>query len=179
MKKLPLVMALGMTMVTGSVFAADQGHGSVTFKGEIIDAPCSITADSVDQTVDLGQISSSALKAGGTSSPKSFSIKLEDCTFTTEQSVTATFTGKAAAFDSTSSVLALSGTASGAGVVITDDGSNKIKLGEASTSYVINANQTDAELLFAAYVQGATDNTAYPIVAGDFTSVANFTLAYQ
>ncbi|MEM6160430.1 fimbrial protein [Erwinia sp. P6884] len=181
MKKLQLAMALGMVLASGSVFAADQGHGTVKFTGEIIEAPCSITADTVEQTVDLGQVSSSTLKAGGTSTPKPFSIKLEDCDVSglTNKTVTATFTGKTASFDTTSSLLALSGSAAGAGIAITDNNSSVVKLGTASTAYNFTTDSTEAELLYAAYLQGAADNTANPIVAGEFTSVANFTLAYQ
>ncbi|MGC1027642.1 fimbrial protein [Pantoea agglomerans] len=181
MKKLQLAMVLGMALASGSVFAAEQGHGTVNFKGEIIEAPCSITADTVEQTVDLGQVSSSALKAGGKSSPKAFSIKLEDCDVTalTNKTVTATFTGKGASFDTSSSLLALAGSAAGAGIAITDDNSSVIKLGTASTAYTFTDASTEAELRYSAYLQGAADNTATPIVAGEFTSVANYTLAYQ
>ncbi|WP_455817197.1 fimbrial protein [Pseudomonas cerasi] len=63
------------------VHAADQGHGKITFTGSIIDAPCSISPESIDQTVELGQISNIALKDGGKSTPKFFSIKLENCSF--------------------------------------------------------------------------------------------------
>lgn len=181
MKKLHLAMALGMALASGSALAADQGHGTVNFKGEIIEAPCSITADTAEQTVDLGQVSSSTLKAGGKSTPKDFSIKLEDCDVTslTKKTVTATFTGKAASFDTSSSLLAISGTAAGAGIAITDNNTNVIKLGSASTAYTFTNDSRDAELLFSAYLQGAADNTKTPIVAGAFTSVANFTLAYE
>ncbi|WP_332459523.1 fimbrial protein, partial [Serratia marcescens] len=70
------VLAFGVASVA---HAKDQGHGTVTFKGAIIDAPCSITPETVDQTVNLGQISNVALKNGGQSSPKNFVIKLENC----------------------------------------------------------------------------------------------------
>lgn len=187
MKKIKLAMALGMILAAGSVFAADsvaakgQGHGTVNFKGEIIKAPCSITADTAEQTVDLGQVSSSALKAGGKSTPKNFSIKLEDCDVTglKNKTVTATFTGKNASFDATSTLLALSGTASGAGIAITDNNNSAVKLGSPSTAYTFTDASTEGELLFSAYLQGAADNSTNPIVAGEFTSVANFTLAYQ
>lgn len=193
MKKIKLAMALGMILAAGSVFAADttadsssvatkgQGHGTVNFKGEIIEAPCSITADTAEQTVDLGQVSSSALKAGGKSTPKNFSIKLEDCDVTglKNKTVTATFTGKNASFDTTSTLLALSGTASGAGIAITDNNNSAVTLGSASTAYTFTDASTEGELLFSAYLQGVADNSTNPIVAGEFTSVANFTLAYQ
>lgn len=186
MKKIKLAMIMGMTLASGTVFAADQGHGVVNFKGEIIEAPCSISADSVEQTVDLGQVTSSTLKGGKSSSPVAFSIKLQDCDVSSlaKKTVTATFTGKAASFDSTSSLLALSGTASGAGIAITDDGKKPIKLGMASTPFTFNNASTSdtlqsATLQYAAYLQGAADNTQNPIIAGQFTSVANFTLAYE
>lgn len=56
---LAAVMAFG---VSSLAHAADQGHGKVTFSGSIIDAPCSIAPESLDQTVELGAISNVALK---------------------------------------------------------------------------------------------------------------------
>ena len=47
------VIAFGASSFTGS----RSGHGKVTFTGSIIDAPCSIAPESIDQTVDLGQVS--------------------------------------------------------------------------------------------------------------------------
>ncbi|MGD9425813.1 fimbrial protein [Pantoea sp. NSTU24] len=181
MKKIKLAMIMGMALASSTVFAADQGHGVVNFKGEIIEAPCSISADSVEQTIDLGQVTSSTLKGGKSSSPVAFSIKLQDCDVTSlaKKTVTATFTGKAASFDSTSSLLALSGTASGAGIAITDDGKKPVKLGTASTPFTLNDTSTTATLQYAAFLQGATDNTQNPVIAGQFTSIANFTLAYE
>lgn len=182
MKKLQLAMVLGMALASGSVFAAsNQGHGTVNFKGEIIDAPCSISADTIEQTVDLGQVSSSALAKGGKSSPQDFKIKLQDCDVSslTKKTVTATFTGKGASFDTTSTLLALSGTASGAAVAITDNNNQAVKLGSPASVYTFADDSTTADLLYSAYLQGAADNTANPIVAGQFTSVANFTLAYE
>ena len=81
MKKLFLLALVSSAMST-SVFAADMGHGKVNFKGSIIDAPCSISPDSIDQTVELGQISNMALVDGGKSSPRSFDIALENCDIT-------------------------------------------------------------------------------------------------
>ncbi|MGP2706387.1 fimbrial protein, partial [Serratia marcescens] len=73
---LTAVLAFG---VSSLAHAADQGHGKVTFTGSIIDAPCSISPETVDQTVDMGQVSNVALKNGGKSAPRQFDIKLEQC----------------------------------------------------------------------------------------------------
>ena len=71
-----MTMGLGMASVAN---AADQGQGKITFTGSIVDAPCSITAGSADQTIPLGAISNIALAAnGGTgvSAAQPFSIEL-------------------------------------------------------------------------------------------------------
>lgn len=64
LNKIVMALVLAFSTVSGAQ-AADQGHGKVTFTGSIIDAPCSITPQSIDQTVDLGQISKEALLSGG------------------------------------------------------------------------------------------------------------------
>lgn len=78
LNKLALVLGFGMSVVAGAASAADQGHGTVKFTGSIIDAPCSITPDTENQTVPLGQISTAALKDGGRSNSRDFKIALEN-----------------------------------------------------------------------------------------------------
>ena len=60
-KKIAFIAAMLSGAVMANANAADQGHGKVTFTGSIIDAPCSISPDSIDQTVSLGQISNACL----------------------------------------------------------------------------------------------------------------------
>ncbi len=172
---LAAVMALG---VSSLAHAADQGHGKVTFSGSIIDAPCSISPESMDQTVELGAISNVALKNGGKSTPRNFDIKLENCELTTDtpgknNAVSLTFTGAASAIDS--KLLGITGTAKGAGIAITDGSGNDIVLGQKTKAQTL---QNGANTLsFAAYLQGAKASTG--VVPGEFQSVADFTLAYQ
>ncbi|MEN5283223.1 fimbrial protein [Serratia marcescens] len=173
------VLAFGVSSVAHAADLQDQGHGTVTFTGAIIDAPCSINPDSVDQTVNLGQISNVALKGGGKSTPRNFFIKLENCDLTTtgadkNNTVKLTFTG--AASSAVPGLLGITGTAKGAGIAITDGSGNNIKLGTATDAQTLqDGNNT---LSFAAYLQGAAASTT-AIVPGEFQSVADFTLAYQ
>lgn len=165
------VLVFGATSVAQ---AADQGHGTVTFTGSIIDAPCSIAPESVDQTVNMGQVSNVALKDGGKSVPHQFDIKLEKCDITTMKTVTTTFSGKSSV--ASPDRLGIIGTASGASIAITDLASNLIKLGTATPAQTLNdGNNT---LRFAAYLQGDSTTDAV-VVPGDFTAVAEFKLAYQ
>ncbi|NTY86590.1 type 1 fimbrial protein [Serratia fonticola] len=177
MKLNQLVMALGLgvAMIAGGANAADdQGHGSVNFEGSIIDAPCSIDPDTIDQTVNLGQVSNVALQADnntGTSIPKTFQIRLEGCNLSTAETVLTTFRGAEGA----NGLLGITGTAKGASIAITDGTGKLIELGQASKPQGIgNGSNT---LQFSAYLQG--DGASATIVPGNFTSVADFTLAYQ
>lgn len=176
MKLNKIMMAAMLTLGVASAAQADQGHGTVTFTGSIIDAPCSIDPDTVDQTVDLGQVSNVALANGGTSAPKNFEIRLENCSVKTAQTVTTTFTG----MEGANGLLGITGTAKGASIAITDGAGTVVKLNEATKGQAVqNGNNT---LLFSAYLKGDGDSTSTPpvtIVPGDFKSVANFTLAYQ
>ncbi|ENA03081.1 hypothetical protein ECP03052604_3268 [Escherichia coli P0305260.4] len=42
-------------ILSNNVFA-DEGHGIVKFKGEVISAPCSIKPGDEDLTVNLGEV---------------------------------------------------------------------------------------------------------------------------
>lgn len=156
--------------------AADQGQGKVTFTGSIIDAPCSIAPESVDQTVEMGQISNAALKDSGQSTPRNFDIQLENCSFGTpaaKNKVQLTFTGIESAAGN--GLLGITGNAKGASVAITQADGQVIKLGEPTKEQTLqDGNNT---LSFAAYMQG--DGASAVITEGDFQAVADFTLAYN
>lgn len=153
--------------------AANQGSGTVTFKGSIVDAPCSIEPGNLDQTVKLGDIASNQLKNGGKSTPQDILIKLVGCDVTTAKNVTATFTGTES--EAAPGLLAMKGTARGASIAINDLDGKLLPLAKASKSQKIDDGQ--ATLRFSAHLQG--DGASAAIVPGEFNSVADFTLAYQ
>ena len=77
--------AVAMAVVSFGVNAAlttPQGQGRVTFNGTVVDAPCSISQKSADQSIDFGQLSKSFLEAGGTSKPMDLDIELVNCDIT-------------------------------------------------------------------------------------------------
>lgn len=173
MKKIVIAVGLASGMVMGAANAADQGHGTVTFTGSIIDAPCSISQDTQDQVVKLGEVSSVALKNGGTSVPSPFMIKLEQCDTTTAQTVQTTFTGATSAGNP--DLLGITGTAKGASIAITDGSGTVVTLGSPTSAQTIQDGNNTLE--FSAYLQG--DGASATIVPGSFQSVADFTLSYQ
>ncbi len=77
--------AVAMAVVSFGVNAAPtipQGQGKVTFNGTVVDAPCSISQKSADQSIDFGQLSKRFLEAGGTSKPMDLDIELVNCDIT-------------------------------------------------------------------------------------------------
>ncbi|HCD7748834.1 fimbrial protein [Serratia marcescens] len=174
MKLNKIMLAAAVTLGAVSMAnAANQGTGTVTFKGSIIDAPCSIEPGSLDQTVKLGDIASAQLKNGGKSTPQDITIKLVGCDVETAKTVTTTFSGTES--DAVAGLLAMKGSARGASIAINDIDGKLLPLGKASKGQTIEDGQ--ATLRFSAHLQGNGASAA--IVPGEFNSVADFKLAYQ
>lgn len=183
LSKIALVMGISMTLISGfanaeeasstTVAAGNAGHGTVHFKGEIIDAPCSISPDSADQTVDLGQVSTASLKDGGESAPVAFSIKLQNCSISDKSTVTATWSGTEDT--NQTGVWGITGTASGAGIILRDASEKQIKLGAETAKTTLTAN--DTTIAMSAFLKG--DGDKIDVVPGAFTGAADFVLAYQ
>lgn len=175
------IMAITLAATSAASFAKDQGHGVITFKGAIIDAPCSIAQESQYQTVDMDQIANVALRNGGKSNPTTFKIQLQGCELGALNAATATFTGSPS---SNPDLIALKGSAQGASLAIADHTGTLIKLGNAAPAQTLSNGNT--YLQFNAYLQGdmitpegGGTPSAAEIVPGNFETFANFTLAYQ
>ncbi len=88
LKHVGMIVVSVLAMSSAAVSAA-EGDESVTttvnggvihFKGEVVNAACAIDSESMNQTVELGQVRSSRLaKAGDLSSAVGFNIKLNEC----------------------------------------------------------------------------------------------------
>lgn len=182
MKLNKIVLATVMTMGLGMVSvanAANEGEGKITFTGSIVDAPCSITAGSADQTIPLGAISNIALAANGNtgiSTPKPFSIELVDCviaTAGTRDKVTVTFTGAASSYDADS--LALIGSAEGAYILMAQGDGAKVKLNTPTNGQTLKNGSNS--LAFTAALKGGGSTAT--IVPGSFSVPTNFMLNYN
>ncbi len=82
--KIILAMAAAGMMCATSAFAAagdDSGGGTINFTGSVINAPCSVSTDSQNINVLLGQVSNSSLNAVKYSDPKKITISLTNCSF--------------------------------------------------------------------------------------------------
>lgn len=68
--------------------------GDVHFAGQVVDAACSVSADSRDMTVQMGQIrNTDFVSLGDWEGPVAFQIKLENCSTAVSKTVGVIFTG--------------------------------------------------------------------------------------
>ncbi|MCN2539662.1 fimbrial protein, partial [Escherichia coli] len=79
MLKKTLLSMFATALLSGVAFNAladdpNQGSGKITFKGEVIDAPCSIAPGDEDQTINLGEVADTVLKSGQKSLPVDVTI---------------------------------------------------------------------------------------------------------
>ena len=177
MNKLASVFAIALGMSAMGVQAAeieDQGRGTVTFYGSIIDAPCSISPESSNQEVYLGQVAAHSLDNKGRSTPETFTINLENCALDEDKNNTISITFGGANLAADPELLGIAGSASGAGVAIASATGEQIELGKKTL--VQNMIEGPNTLLFSAWLQGLSSGDVVP---GEFTSIADFTMQYD
>ena len=160
--------AAAMAVVSFGANAAPQGQGKVTFNGTVVDAPCGIDAQSADQSIDFGQVSKVLLNNGGTSTPKSFDIKLTDCDITNYKAG-----NKAGTVSLTFSTVGSTNTA----ILITDPHGKAVKFDGATATGVSSLVDGDNTIHFTALVK--KDTSGDDVAEGAFSAVANFNLTYQ
>lgn len=170
------VISGAITMALFSSLAhASQGQGVVNFKGTVIEAPCGIAPDSVDQTIDFGQLSKSHLESGGISIKKNLDIKLVHCSaaeLAKKGVVKVTFTG--AFISNKTDELGTSGN-TGTAVVISNPDGSFVKF-DNTESIAHKLKPGDNTLRYSTWVKKVTGGT---LNEGDFVAVANFNLTYN
>lgn len=112
MNKLAIVLGTIMALSAGAsnatTLASGAGNtvtvngGTVHFKGKLVAAPCSVSTDTSDQEVKLGEYTTHHFKKAGTlGSVVPFQIKLEDCDTTVATTAGVAFSGRADSTDAT------------------------------------------------------------------------------
>ncbi|MCG8156920.1 type 1 fimbrial protein [Brenneria goodwinii] len=172
---LATIVAASCVMSTG-VHAYDNHNGVVTFKGNIVNTPCSVSQDDLKQSVEFGDISKVVLENGGTSDVKSFDITLKDCAIETSNTANVTFSGGTVT-GSNNKMLALNGSATGAGIVVKYSGEAIAFDGATAAVSDYNLANGDNTFSFSSYVEKAVNATG--VTTGTFESTANFVISYQ
>lgn len=175
-------MVMG-AVVSSSAFAAGN-NGTARFYGTIEDSPCSIVPDDHKLEVDMGDIGAAKLTGGGTTTPKDFQIRLQDCVFTTETNIETTFTGTNYAGPANTDNYALFNVDSGVAMnhvslVIGDTHGKGYKVGEKIVQPIVMDTSTskgkDKQTLnFKAWLVGETDAPDL----GQFETLTTFQITY-
>ncbi|WP_323971617.1 fimbrial protein [Aeromonas hydrophila] len=151
---------------------------TVHLHGRIIDQPCVVSPESLEQEVEMGVVDVKQLYANGAGEQVPFSIRLTNCKPGIFRMAKVTFTGSKDT--QLSGGLAFSaGSAKGAGIRLYDVTQSPLTLGTPSRGYLLGGT-TENELQFSARVEGHPDALAAKnIQPGDYTAVANFIVAYE
>ncbi len=158
-----------------AALAGGQGTGVINFEGEIIDAPCTLLPGSAKQTIDMGQVSNKALAEGKIASTLyPINIELVDCSTKTLKEVAVTFDGSAD--PANTELIAINGSAKGAGIRLTNLANELVVLGQAQPFMKLKEGNGNI-MRFNAQLQGLT--AATDIVPGSFTAISTFALEYK
>ncbi|HWW05420.1 fimbrial protein [Collimonas sp.] len=157
--------------------AAFADGGAITFTGNIVDSPCSISPDSQNKLVPMGTVARTALDgaAGKRATPSKFTLLLQNCG-ATAKGATVTFTGTTDATvtdDLRIGVGEVAGAAAtGVAIELGDSAGAKIPVGSASATYALAMG--DNPLKFqATYV-----STGPAVTVGTGNATAQFVVNY-
>lgn len=182
LNKIALTAATLVAASTLSSFAMADNNGEIRFTGQVVNSPCNIQGDSLKQEVSFGQLSRAALESG-TAAEQQVTLKLVDCNFdefskdgegkwVAVKDMKITFGGKQYAGND-KEFLDITGTASNIGIQI-----KNFKFDEAKSVMSQIRNQKGENILeFTA--QTKIVDAAAPITEGNFSSVADFRIAYE
>lgn len=150
--------------------------GTVNFVGEVVDAACSVSTNSEDQTVILSQVRTVKLTTTGAvaGQQKPFNIILEDCDTTVSQNAGVTFNGQA---DSTSTTAlantAGAGSATNVALQLYGPDGQQLALGTESSTIQLQ-DGTNIIPLSVDYMA-----TAGAATAGNVSATATFNINYS
>jgi len=151
------------------------GEINIRLSGTVVALGCTVDPGDIDKPVKLGEWATKQLrKAGDTTNPVSFSIRLTGCT---ASGVTTAFTG--AKDKKESSLLALNSegadSAHGVAVQILDGARHRIPMGDDAPKETVDANG-DATLSYYANYMATSNDGVIPGIADADT---DFTLTYD
>ncbi len=183
--KIASSLFVSMALLSGAAHAEDPATsvtvngGTIHFKGELVNAACSVSTQSDGQIVKLGQYRTAAFtKAGDTSAQIPFTIVLNDCDSTVAATAAAAFSGQADAKDPTLLAVASGDngtTATGVGIQILDRASKVLSPDGATFSTAQNLSDGTNTLPFTARYKA----TAATATAGQANADATFVMKYE
>ncbi|WP_367671448.1 fimbrial protein [Serratia symbiotica] len=170
-----------LSVCSMAALAKEQGHGKISLGGEIVETPCGIAGENVDQSVDFGLISMRDAAQGAqpvlVGSRRNVEIKLINCELASRvrpgllyRTANITFDGIADSLDP--ELLGVYGKAQGIAIELLNSTGAPIPLGSTTADYLSVAG--DNTLRFGTQLRIHPDKAR----AGRFSSLARLTLSY-
>ncbi len=181
LNKLSLAILFAASTIPTAVLASGNS-GELHFSGQVVNSPCNIESESLNQEVPFGQLSRASLEAGN-AAEKNISIKLKECNlneFSKDvdgkwlpvKDIKITFGGKNYV-GAKKEFLGVTGAASNIGIQIKDFNFDEAK----SVMNQIRNKQGENVLEFTALAKRVDGTT--PVTEGEFSSIADFKIAYE
>ncbi|HCQ8367312.1 TPA: type 1 fimbrial protein [Klebsiella oxytoca] len=186
MKKTAVTVAILSSLLSATAFAApadnNTSQADLEFSGKVTASLCQVDTSNIAQTIDLGELSTSALKATGKGPAKSFSVNLINCD-TTLNSIKYTIAGGNNTGSDTKYLVpkASDTSAEGVGVYLQDNNAAAIAIGTEQTIPVVKNNNSalsDQSIPLQAYIGTTSGNadTTGSVKAGTVSTTAVMTI---
>lgn len=181
MKKTVLAMMVAGVSLMAGMSAANAAStttvsgGTVQFKGQVVDAACAVSSDSVDQVVIMGQARTARLTTVGEAAgqKQAFTIKLEDCDSTVSQNAAVMFNGQGDANqDGVLANTAGAGAAKNVALQLYGPDGNILAMGETSSTITL----IDGENIIPLSVDYIATGEVTP---GNVEATATFNMVYS
>ncbi|MBP6123380.1 MULTISPECIES: fimbrial protein [Providencia] len=158
-----------------AAYTGTPTNGTIEISGELVNSACGLSEESSPVKVNFYQIPVSNLKNGERAGNVKKNIELQGCDTTVAQTATVTYTPSTVNPSDASLAAFTSGTASGAGIGLRDNGNKDVVWGQASTA--VNLTNGKTTIPFVAYLK--SDNPSNAVTPGSFDSTINFQVDYQ
>lgn len=158
-----------------AAYTGTPTNGTIEISGELVNSACGLSEESSPVKVNFYQIPVSNLKNGERAGNVKKNIELQGCDTTVAQTATVTYTPSTVNPSDASLAAFTSGTASGAGIGLRDNGNKDVVWGQASTA--VNLTNGKTIIPFVAYLK--SDNPSNAVTPGSFDSTINFQVDYQ
>ncbi|HEM8731908.1 TPA: fimbrial protein BcfA [Enterobacter hormaechei] len=180
MKKQVIAMAVAGALAGGMAINAQAdtvtvSGGTVNFVGQVVNAACSVAADSVDQTVTLSRVRTVKLTTVGmqANQKEDFKIVLEDCDATVSQNAAVIFNGQQdPAVEGSLANTAGAGSAKNVALQLFGPDGQALNIGDTSS----NVKLINGENIIPLSVDYVATGAAEP---GNVSSVATFQMVYS
>ncbi|HCH51816.1 MAG TPA: type 1 fimbrial protein [Proteus sp.] len=177
------IVGAAVALSLASFGSMAENNGVINFVGSVVDSPCNIADESLNQTVKFGEISRVFLEQGN-EREKAFTIKLEQCNFDKfkkddqgawlpVKTMKIQFDGRSYA-DTTNTLLATDrAKENNVGIAI-----DTYKFGEAADILSKIRNKQGTNVLEFTALAKAVDVTK-DVKEGEFSAIADFRISYE